>query len=172
MTDVGDWRPAPASGAQVFAVGGWDGQMDALRPRLDAVNGGSRSALKRGLGGAAEARRSAGVLNPSGSSHGRGHEATELRDSQSGQVSVPGLWRHSASPVSIPLPEAGRWRARLNHWTGSRCGERLSLSGAVPQESKALIPRRGSGSETNPPAFSGRRTGKSRKPHSVVRPGD
>lgn len=62
-------------------------------------------------------------------------------------------------------------RARLDRMSQSAQREpRLSFSGAASQMSKARMRRCGSGSRTNPPVFSGRNTGKSRKPPSVVRP--
>ncbi len=61
------------------------------------------------------------------------------------------------------------WRARLDRRGRSAQREpRLSLSGAASQMSKARMPRCGAGSRTNPPVFSGRTTGKSRKPPPVV----
>ena len=92
---AGDRRRHPGRGSSRWALCCW--VMDALRLRSDAVVGGSRSAMKRGVGGAAEAQWGASALNPPGSSRGSGHEATELRHSQSGQVSVPGLASRSAS---------------------------------------------------------------------------
>ncbi len=61
------------------------------------------------------------------------------------------------------------WRARLNRRDRSAQREpRLSLCGAASQMSKARMQRCGSGSRTNPPVFSGRKTGKSLKPPPVV----
>jgi len=169
MRVIGDRSRHPR--AQVFAVGGCDWVWThSARGRMPGPAGvGER--CRGGLGGSAEARRRAGALNPSGSSRARGTKRPNcairnpVRCQFRGRRALCGM---AAAVRVVPRPESGPRRARLDHWTGSRCGERLSLSGAVPQESQALIPRRGSGSGTNPPAFSGGRAGKSRKPFPVV----
>ena len=148
--------------------------MDALRLRSDAVTGGSRNAVNRGMDGSAEARRRAGVLNPAGSSEGCGHEATELRAMRACAIRS-GVNSGALAPIGV-RPCDSRF---LNRCQGEQTSssDRFALRGALvslrlspdlgEQTSSKLA---GLGSGTNPPAFLGGKCWQSLKPFPVVRP--